>query len=218
MTPSRLLVLCACVAFTAIPAQAQSKKDQEQVRRLRQQVQQLQQAQDSQQAAAAKANQDKAAAEAELKKARDEAGAVKATASRRAAMLARDLQAATTERDDLRTRLADTQAQLEKASAALAQTRDRLAERDGQLGRLQADHQTQSASFDTCQTRNAQLYTLGSELLDRYANKGVREVLSTGEPFTQIKRVQLENLVDEYRHKLDQQRVAVPAGAASDKR
>lgn len=219
--PGRVPALFLSVAFWVLAfgmclppaAQAQSKKDQEQVRRLRQQVQQLQQEQASQQAAAAKAAQDKAAAETELKKAQEEAGAVRASASRRAASLSRELQAATSERDALQAKLAETQAQLDKTTAALALSRSKLAERDEQWTRLDADHKTQSATLAACQAHNVELYKLGSELLTRYQNKGLGEVFATGEPFTQIKRVELENLVEGYRDKLDRERQPAAPGS-----
>jgi hypothetical protein len=41
------------------------------------------------------------------------------------------------------------------------------------------------------------------QLLERYEKKGCMSSLLEQEPFTQIKRVELENLVEDYRDRLD---------------
>ncbi len=59
-------------------------------------------------------------------------------------------------------------------------------------------------------------------MLDRYEEKGCFSAMRENEPFTQNKRVQLQNLVDEYRWALEDQKlpetaqpaVAAPAGAS----
>lgn len=50
--------------------------------------------------------------------------------------------------------------------------------------------------------RNATLFGLAKEILDRYANAGVTERLSRREPFVQAKRVALENEVQAYEDRL----------------
>ncbi len=52
------------------------------------------------------------------------------------------------------------------------------------------------------QARNADLYKLGSEILDQYQHKGLGKVISGNEPFLQTSRVKLENLVQDYEDKL----------------
>ncbi|TAK82230.1 MAG: hypothetical protein EPO12_07110 [Aquabacterium sp.] len=204
----------SCLVLSCIGAHAaDSKKDQEQMRRLRQQLQQLQQEQATQQEAATRATQEKAAAEADLKKTRAEADAAKAASSRKAAVLSKDLQVATTERDALKAQLEEARAQLEKTGADLKATREKLAARDTQWAQLDASHKAQSASLASCVQHNVRLYQLGSELLTRWENKGLSEVLAQNEPFAQLKRVELENLADDYRDKLARERQ--PAGAAS---
>ena len=53
-----------------------------------------------------------------------------------------------------------------------------------------------------CLKDNSELVTLGQDLLQRYENKGLGEVLGANEPFIQAGRVRLENLGDEIRAKL----------------
>ncbi len=66
--------------------------------------------------------------------------------------------------------------------------------------------QTQAAELERkladCRTKNAQLYKLGMEILERYKNFGVGEALAAREPFTGNAKVKLQNLVQDYGEKL----------------
>jgi len=67
-----------------------------------------------------------------------------------------------------------------------AAARQSLAERDRELG--------------VCVNRNVALYHLNDEVLTRLEKKrGLLSWAAQEEPFTRIKRVQLENLIDDYR-------------------
>lgn len=67
-----------------------------------------------------------------------------------------------------------------------------------------------------CVDRNAKLYDLNKEVLAKLEDQGFLSALARKEPFTQLKRVQLENLVDDYRGKAQDQLVtpgALPQAA-----
>lgn len=55
--------------------------------------------------------------------------------------------------------------------------------------------------------RNAELYQIASQILDRYAGMGVGEALVRREPFVQAARVDLENRVQDYEDRLRAARV-----------
>jgi chromosome segregation ATPase len=74
-----------------------------------------------------------------------------------------------------------------------------LASRDGDL--------------KTCVDANAKLYALNDEILQRMEKRSFWSSVAPNEPFTQLKRVQLENIVDAYRESARDARLA-PAGAA----
>jgi len=65
----------------------------------------------------------------------------------------------------------------------------------------------QSQSIEMCEKKNTALYELNVEILDRYKKKGVWSALFQAEPFTQIKKVEMENIIQEYKEKLDSQKV-----------
>ena len=59
-----------------------------------------------------------------------------------------------------------------------------------------------------CEKKNAELYQLSVKLMDKYQNKGVWEAMSQKEPFTQLEKVRIENLLQEYRDKVESNRIA----------
>ena len=44
----------------------------------------------------------------------------------------------------------------------------------------------------SCEAKNGELYKLGIEALDLFDHKGIFDVLTTGEPITKLKRVEME--------------------------
>jgi len=62
------------------------------------------------------------------------------------------------------------------------------------------------------QERNAKLYALAVEVIDRLDDQGFWSALAQREPFTRLKRVELENLADTYRGAADDQRLPEPSG------
>lgn len=185
---------------------AQSKKEQEQVRRLRQQVQQLQQAQGSQDEALNKALQDNAALSTQARQA-DQSRSAAAAANRKAAALSSDLAAAKAAQSTLEQALAEARAQLAQTQAALGQAQEQGQTRQRELTQVRADLDSQTTRWQTCRTHNAALVGIGEELLDRYTQKGVAESMTAQEPFLQLKRVTLENLAQDYEDRIRQERL-----------
>ncbi len=69
--------------------------------------------------------------------------------------------------------------------------------------------------LNTCSERNLALYKLNEEVLTRLAHQSLWTSLASAEPFTRIKRTQLENLIVEDRARADAQRVSTGAPAAT---
>lgn len=55
------------------------------------------------------------------------------------------------------------------------------------------------------QARNAEMYRLSMELLDRYANFGLGTAIAAREPFVGVTKVRFQNLVQDYQNKLTDQ-------------
>lgn len=94
-----------------------------------------------------------------------------------------------------------TRAQLQELIAKFRETAQTL--RDTETDRAQVKNQlaTREREFKTCVDRNAAFYNLNTEVLDKMGNRGFWSALSEREPFTRLKRVELENLVEDYKYR-----------------
>jgi hypothetical protein len=84
-----------------------------------------------------------------------------------------------------------------------------------QIGQLKLDQALLHRKIDDDETRNLALYALANEILTRYEKFSLGDALAAKEPFTQLNRVKLENLVQGYQDKLVAQKVGTPAPAAA---
>jgi chromosome segregation ATPase len=104
--------------------------------------------------------------------------------------------------------LAETQASLTKWKAAYNEAADVARSRDADAKLLQTQLGQTTQRADTCEAKNGELFKLGNEILKLYEGKGPLTALFEREPVTQIKRVELENLVQDYHSKLLDSRVS----------
>ncbi len=104
--------------------------------------------------------------------------------------------------------LAERLAKVETDRAALdrkqQQTFQTLQEREKELKQLTADSQ---AKYNRCAEHNARLCTIAEELVHKYESKGVVKTLLSKEPITQIQKVELEKLVQDYKDRIDQHKI-----------
>jgi chromosome segregation ATPase len=100
-----------------------------------------------------------------------------------------------------------------KQLAQIEQLRAQSKEQSEQGAALDERLQVQTTNFNVCYGNNQQLLDLNRELLERYQSKGVFAALSQREPFTGRKQVEVENLVQDYRYKIDDLTVNAPAAA-----
>ncbi|MBI5924878.1 MAG: hypothetical protein HY836_04705 [Aquabacterium sp.] len=208
-----------CMALIMLAAggavHAEADREQEQLKRLRLQMRQLQQDQASLQESQAKSDREKQQAESSLKDTRsqlDSQRAAATTASRKLAALSTELAAL----KDERTRLSEQVERLTKELAESTSAAQRNSTRFKQLeGDLSARSQSLAAGLDSCRSHNADLYRIGTELLTRYENKGLLDVVSGADPFLQLARVRLENVKAEYQDKLDAARLKASSEQAA---
>jgi len=105
-----------------------------------------------------------------------------------------------------RDHLDDTVARLREAVTAYRDTRHALAETTAVKESLDDLVARQSHEIQQCEAKNLALYEANQELLERYENKGAWEALLQSEPVTGLKQVQIENILEEYRDRLFEQR------------
>jgi chromosome segregation ATPase len=109
----------------------------------------------------------------------------------------------------------------EESDEALAGALRKLKESDGnrkdleeELKKIIGEKQTietelkrASQNLGKCEADNAELCIIAEELVIKYKEKGLGSVLMGKEPLTQIKRVELEKLAQQYREEIEQRKI-----------
>ncbi len=68
---------------------------------------------------------------------------------------------------------------------------------------LQATVVDQAQLIETCEANNVKMLQINRELLVDYEKKGFLDAMLQREPLTQLKRVEIENIVQEYQDRID---------------
>ena len=213
--PARLaalsLALLVCMAVVAPHADASDKKasrEREALRRVQQQLSQVQ-------GDLAAAEQEKAKLAADLEKAqassKAEAGKV-ASLQHGLGTSKQQLTAVTGELAQVKETLATTAQQLAETRKTLAETTQTLQQTEAAKRNLETVKASNERDIASCERKNLALYEVGRSLMDRFEHKTCGEVLADKEPFTGIRKVETENLMEEYRDKLDDQKLIRPPG------
>jgi chromosome segregation ATPase len=91
--------------------------------------------------------------------------------------------------------------------ARFRETAVALKDAEADRTKLRADLTAGSSSFDKCAANNQQLYDINGDLLNRLSHVSLFTKVSAAEPFTQITRTRLDNLVLDTRARADELRV-----------
>lgn len=190
------VLLAASLALPAYGADKKADAAKEQIKRLQQSQRKLEQEK-------AQLAQEKAALEIQVKETTeklDDTHKQTGAATRKATALAKELATTKTEMEALATKLADA----EKRLAALTeQQRATEAERK----RLDALAAQQKQSIGQCEEHNAKLHGQGVALLEKYQSKSCLDATLQHEPLTGLKRVEIENFIEDNREKLDEHKL-----------
>ena len=111
-----------------------------------------------------------------------------------------DIEAADKETAELRTQLDEAGKRNEELSGQRKQLEQDL--KNATVALTKQNEQTK-----LCETHNGELYRIGRELSDWYTRKGAVNAILEAEPFTAMKRVEMENLLETYRDKIEGQRL-----------
>jgi len=114
--------------------------------------------------------------------------------------------------------LEDTKAKMQELIGRFRETLTTLRGVESEKTQLQQQVAQSNASFDRCVEKNYALFKVTEEVLDRYEHQGAFSYMARAEPFTRIKRTQVENLVDEYRQRAEELRVSKAEAAAGSQR
>jgi chromosome segregation ATPase len=204
----RSILIFILASTVAAPAWAASdSREKQMLRRMQQQVQQLDQAraQAEQEKAAALADKDTLTREVEQR--RSDSAAAKRERSARS-RLEHELKAAQAELDTLKAKLAETEKQLADSQALQHATTQTLAQTESARKRTEDELAGKTQDLQVCRTHNGQLYSLGREMMQKYHDKSCQDVLAQVEPFTGLRKVEVENLLEAWRDRLDREKLS----------
>jgi chromosome segregation ATPase len=104
-------------------------------------------------------------------------------------------------------------AELEREKGRVLELATRYRELAVQLREVETDRSTvktalaqRELEMTECVARNRSLYSLNGEILTRLEKGGSFSAGTALEPFTKLKRIELENLIDGYQQRADEQR------------
>lgn len=201
------ILIFAVAATLAVPAWAANEsRERQMLRRLQQQVQQTDQARMQAEQERATALADKESAERELEKLKDRTRQLAGERSARN-RAEQDLKAAKTEVEALKTRLAETEAKLADSQSQQRATAQTLAQTESAKKRTEGELAGKAQDLQVCRTHNGRLYGLGREMMQKYRDKSCQDALAQAEPFTGLKKVEVENLLETWRDQLDREKL-----------
>ena len=198
-----LLSVLAGVAQAEAPVDKVAARSQEQMRRLRQQVQEAQQS-------AERLVQEKLALDKQIKQSDAELGDIRRKSQASAKRLSETEQGLSrerAEREALAAKLAETQTQLDALRKQYAASEDKLATREVTLSILDVSFKAETIERQRCEANNLALYGYGRELLVAYRDKGVFSAVAQRDPIFSLGGVKIENVLEEYRDKLDEKKL-----------
>lgn len=208
---NRFVLSLLIVAMTAAPAwAAKESREKQMLRRLQQQMQQIEQARAQAEQEKATALSEKETAERELEKIRsDTLTAKQQLSSERStrSRMERELQTLKTENMALKTQLADTEKKLVESAAQQRVTAQTLAQTEASKKQTVVQLAGKERDLDVCQNHNGKLYMIGREMMQKYWDKSCADALAQAEPFTGLKKVEVENLLETWRDRLDKEKL-----------
>jgi chromosome segregation ATPase len=117
------------------------------------------------------------------------------------------LNAMTQEKANLQSQKAEVDQRLAELSAKQAATERDLALAKVQTKQTESTLSTRDQQVASCEDKNRKLYQHGRDLISQCRDQSATDVVLRLEPFTGIKRVGTENVLEEYRDKVDAQKV-----------
>jgi hypothetical protein len=124
--------------------------------------------------------------------------------------------------DDLRTKLANSEMMnnhltesLTKWKQGYAKLADYAKATEGKRAEFSSKCILLERRTEDQQVRNAEMYRLANEVLDRYAQFGLGTAIAAREPFVGLTRVKFQNLVQDYQNKLTDQTIRSDKDAPS---
>lgn len=104
-------------------------------------------------------------------------------------------------------RLEERNETLERWKAAYAEAADVARSKDGERAKFESESKAFRASTKACEARNEALAKLGRELLQAYDDVHFGDVIAAREPVLGLRRVDVQNMLQDYRSKIREQKI-----------
>ena len=207
MRGTSLLLLILSLLATAVSAQEARRPGGDASARMQQQLQQLGSERTALQTENARLKEQVATLEKDAKAFSTEKDAL----SRRAGAAESKVSRAESGQQSVSSRLESTESRLNEVVTKYKELAEQLRVLELERNDLARQAAQDGQNLKVCAERNVKLADVANEALDRYQNKGCFGALAQAEPFTGLKRAEVENAVEGYRQQIDS--LKVPAAA-----
>lgn len=109
---------------------------------------------------------------------------------------------------DMKVRLETVDKQLSDSKQLQMTTANTLTEVETAQKQTASNLQDKSRTLQICREQNGRLATLGLELIGSYQQKSCKDAVLQREPFTGLKKVEMENLIEAWRDRLERDQVS----------
>ncbi len=92
----------------------------------------------------------------------------------------------------------------EESNRLIREKNEQISSLTGERDRMDASLKQETFQNKRCREHNGRFARLSEELIQQYENKGVLKSLGEIEPFTKLKKIEIEKMCQEYRDKVDE--------------
>jgi chromosome segregation ATPase len=103
--------------------------------------------------------------------------------------------------------LEETKSKMQELVARFRETVTTMRGIETERAQLRQQLAASQSAYDQCAESNNSLYQIDNEVLDRYQHQGAFSYFERSEPFTRLKRTQIDNLALEYRQRAEELRI-----------
>lgn len=209
---SNLLIVLAVASLGTSHAWSQEKgvsREREALRRVQQQVQQVRQEKTDLESKLSGVEQEKATLSLEKDKLAGQVSGAQARAKSETTknqLLQTSLDAMTQEKQALQAQKTELEQRLADLTTKQASTERELTLTQAQKTKSESLVMARDQQVVSCEDKNSKLYLHGRSLIEQCRDRSATDILLRLEPVTGIKRVAIENILEEYRDKLDSQK------------
>ncbi len=143
----------------------------------------------------------------DMRKERDALKSAQKGLGARAQTAEAELAQSASQRETLQTQLDRMKAQTQELIAKFRETIETFRGVEADRNQTKQTLAARERDLKVCTDRNAALYKLNDEVLTRWDRETVWSRMSRTEPFTKIARVRLENLIDDYKTRANEQQL-----------